>query len=206
MSYQISDSGDQSHRASNTPVKLFVSPCLECDLSDAARKIMLEYVRPMFTGATLVDNPHGSRCLPGYACEVHGAKNAGRGQLVDLDGEDYDSIDSRGFGNNNTDAEMALAWKLCNNGLKKGEDFRRHRTAEILRLEPRRPRLLGLDRRRRAQRVEPRQPRRPAGMQALFKSPGRGQEGLYLETRRRPRLRRSAAPARAGAAQSGYSA
>lgn len=69
----------------------YVSPCLECDLNDNARKVLLDIVSADLPNCVLVDNPLRPSCLPGYTCEKHGPDTDLRKPcLYDLDGTTVD--------------------------------------------------------------------------------------------------------------------
>lgn len=76
-------------------LKLYVSPCLECDLSDASRKILLDLTAKAFPHATLVDSVFRPQCLPNVVCEKHGDAPSGLRSPcgVDTDGIDFQKID-----------------------------------------------------------------------------------------------------------------
>ena len=103
------------------PVEFFVKACLECSISPDARKKLNEYVASQFPSSVrMVDNPLMGPCLPGYVCERHGPATGDSNTIVDLDGVDYDTIDQPQFWRANADALIALAWKPCANGLRRG--------------------------------------------------------------------------------------
>lgn len=102
-----------------------VNVCLECDLSQPARRILMERAKLVFPTAIYIDNPMQGACIPGLICEKHGSTaNPPKPKSVDLDGEDYDGIKARQWGLRHADAETVYAWKLCNNGFKKHEDWK----------------------------------------------------------------------------------
>lgn len=102
-----------------------VNPCLECDLSPAARKILIEETRKVFPNSIIIDNPYNQPCIPGLVCEKHGsAANPPRPKIVDLDGEDYDSILPFSWASRHLNAEAVFAWKFCNNGLDRKQPWR----------------------------------------------------------------------------------
>jgi hypothetical protein len=98
-----------------------VSACMECTLTRPARRKLAEYVAAKFPSAQRVDNPINDTCLPGYLCEHHG--HGAKADIVDLDGDDYDGIDQAAFWGRRG-AWLRLAWKGCDNGLKKGDAYK----------------------------------------------------------------------------------
>lgn len=95
-----------------------VNPCLECDLDPQARQILIDEVKKVFPSAQIIDNPYKQPCLSGYVCEKHGSTaNPSRPKILDLDGEDYDTIRPHPWASRHLDAEAVFAWKFCNNGL-----------------------------------------------------------------------------------------
>jgi len=65
------------------------SICLECNLSDKARRVLLSEALKHFPQEAIVDSPIRHNCLPGLICEKHGdSPSYRRGQqcISDLDG------------------------------------------------------------------------------------------------------------------------
>lgn len=72
----------------------YVSPCLECDLYEPARRVLANVVSAAVPSCNLVDNPYGRRCLSGYTCEKHGVNpKLSAPCIVDLDGIDGATVD-----------------------------------------------------------------------------------------------------------------
>lgn len=114
-------------KAAVQPLSLGIAPCLECTLTREARVKLNEYVKSKtgdIPNVRYVDNPYGDSCLPGYLCEKHGTPDGNGAIISDNDGLDYDTINQWGYWKKNADAWLALAWKICNNGLKKSEPYR----------------------------------------------------------------------------------
>lgn len=112
-----------------TIVDFAVSSCMECTLSNDARKKLINYIKDKLqsiekerasqgvSAIAWVDNPLSSGdCIKGMICEKHGTPDVGKNGVADNDGEDYDVINQINYWNNNTDAYMVLAWKPCFNG------------------------------------------------------------------------------------------
>lgn len=75
-------------------VKCYVSPCLECDLYERARRHLADIVSAAVPSCTIVDNPFRRRCLPGYVCEKHGEDpKLSAPCVVDLDGIDAADVE-----------------------------------------------------------------------------------------------------------------
>lgn len=108
----------------NRPMRLHMSPCLECQLGKPAREVLLKKIKETIPKAIPVDNPLTDSCLPGYPCEKHNFNAAVGSQIVDLDGTDYDGGDQRKFGSDHINADLVYGWKTCNNGLKPKEAWR----------------------------------------------------------------------------------
>lgn len=65
------------------------SICLECNLSDRARKVLLSEAVKHFPRDAIVDSPLRHECLPGLICEKHGDSmryKKGQHCISDLDG------------------------------------------------------------------------------------------------------------------------
>lgn len=115
--------------AATPPLTVAIKACLECSLTTEARKKLNEYAKQkfpesQFPGIKFVDNPLTGGCLPGYLCERHGSPKGGDNLISDNDGLDYDGIDQWQYWKQNAKSFMVLAWKGCNNGLKKGEGYK----------------------------------------------------------------------------------
>lgn len=112
--------------AAEGPIEYAIKPCLECTLTRQARTKLNEYVKAKtatLPGTLYVDNPEGDSCLPGYLCEKHGTPSGGSNIISDNDGKDYDTIDQWSYFRKNMSSWLTLAWKACNNGLKKGDGY-----------------------------------------------------------------------------------
>lgn len=88
----------QQIKAARGPVECFVSPCLECDLSDDARRVLFTMAAEIFPSCRLVDSVFRPRCLKGLICERHGADAPlSPPCIADLDGEPASQVDVRAF-------------------------------------------------------------------------------------------------------------
>jgi hypothetical protein len=75
-------------------VTCYVSPCLECDLYDRARRRLASIVSAALPNCIIVDNPHRHECIRGTVCEFHGeAPRVSAPCIVDLDGTDAKDVD-----------------------------------------------------------------------------------------------------------------
>jgi hypothetical protein len=94
-------------------LKCYVSPCLECDLSDRARQVLFGLASEYLPGCRQVDSVFSQRCLPGKVCEKHGEKPSLNAPCIaDLDGVDYQKADVIGFAERFKHCEMAHLWAL----------------------------------------------------------------------------------------------
>lgn len=93
-------------------VQCYVSPCLECDLSRAARRVLLNSVRRYLPMCVPVDNPLRGRCVSGAVCERHGV-NPGLSEpcISDLDGIDGKDVDLKKFYNNTKSCDVRFYWE-----------------------------------------------------------------------------------------------
>jgi len=88
--------------------------CLECPLSDRARKTMLAIAQEVFPGGVFVDSVLTQRCLPGLVCEKHGLRPrlSGLDCIGDTDGEDFISGDVFTFAERTKDCQAAFLWSF----------------------------------------------------------------------------------------------
>ena len=103
------------------PLRCYVSPCLECDLNAAARKILLRVVRRGMPFCSRVDNPHHDRCLPKAVCEVHGHPVRGPDACIaDLDGTDGATVPREAYVNSVSQCRLKFWWQPwmnCNSSM-----------------------------------------------------------------------------------------
>ena len=94
------------------PVTCYVSPCLECDLNERARRVMGDLVSAAMPSCNLVDNPYRQRCIPGYTCEKHGeTARVSKPCIVDLDGTDGQTIDVKKWLERYKDCDLRFYWE-----------------------------------------------------------------------------------------------
>lgn len=95
----------------NGSVKLYVSPCLECDLNGRARRSLLAITADIIPGAILVDNPFRQRCIQGVVCEKHGINpRLSTPCIVDLDGIDGGVVDIKNWLKKYSHCELQYYW------------------------------------------------------------------------------------------------
>jgi hypothetical protein len=93
-------------------VQCYVSPCLECDLNERARRNLLSVVSAVLPDCIPVDNPLRSRCIAGYTCEKHGvAPRVSVPCIVDLDGIDGSYIDVDKFADRYRHCDISFYWE-----------------------------------------------------------------------------------------------
>jgi hypothetical protein len=98
--------------SSSTDVTCYVSPCLECDLNESARRVLLNMVSAALPQCVPVDNPHGIRCAEGYVCERHGeAPPVVAPCIVDLDGKDGRTVDLKKWVDRYRTCDLAYYWE-----------------------------------------------------------------------------------------------
>lgn len=102
--------------SSGGSVTCYISPCLECPLSRAARRVLLALADEKFPHCTVVDNPMRGRCVRGYACERHGIGGS-TADIVDTDGVEPDAPTLGRFAALNPFAQLLYAWRRCMNGI-----------------------------------------------------------------------------------------
>ena len=97
----------------------YVSPCLECDLNEAARRVLLAYVSVHLPNCILVDNPYGRRCLRGTVCEKHGSNPViDKPCIVDLDGIDGKYVNMKKWVEQYKHCDIAYYWEPWMNCIK----------------------------------------------------------------------------------------
>lgn len=100
-------------------VQCYLSPCLECDLNDRARKILLNRAAAVLPYCTLVDNPLRAKCLKGYTCEKHGDRPVvTRPCIVDLDGTDGRQVNVKEFAKDYLACDIRYYWEPFMNCIK----------------------------------------------------------------------------------------
>ena len=100
----------------------YVSPCLECDLSNPARRVLFRIASNLLPDCVLVDNPYNRECLQGKVCEKHGDKpRTSQPCIVDLDGKDGKEVDFAAYRRSNVRCDMVLYWEPWMNCIRPGE-------------------------------------------------------------------------------------
>ena len=98
--------------SSSPNLTCYVSPCLECDLNESARRVLLHRVSIALPQCVPVDNPHGQRCAKGYVCERHGqAPDVSPPCIVDLDGKDGRTVDLKKWVDRYRKCDLAYYWE-----------------------------------------------------------------------------------------------
>jgi len=99
----------------------YVSPCLECDLSNRARRVLFRITRDILPGCVLVDSVHKHTCLQGFTCEQHGDKpRFTNACIADLDGIDGKAVDLRDYRKRTISCDMRLYWEPWLNCIREG--------------------------------------------------------------------------------------
>jgi hypothetical protein len=90
----------------------YVSPCLECDLYEPARRELANLVSAALPTCNIVDNPYGRRCLSGFTCEKHGVNpKLSAPCIVDLDGIDGAKIDVKKWVAKYQHCDLSFYWE-----------------------------------------------------------------------------------------------
>jgi len=93
-------------------LRCYISPCLECDLSASARRILLDLVSARLPNCVLVDNPHRQSCLEGYVCESHGESPKVRKPcIVDMDGVDGRLLNVKSWVEKYRSCDLRFYWE-----------------------------------------------------------------------------------------------
>ena len=100
-------------------LRCYVSPVLESDLNERARKVLLARVSVVLPTCLLVDNPVRGACVTGTVCERHG-RDPGlfRPCIADLDGtEAKTNVDLQRFRAETSQCKLRFywtSWMNCN--------------------------------------------------------------------------------------------
>jgi hypothetical protein len=98
--------------SSSTNLTCYVSPCLECDLNESARRVLLHRVSVALPQCVPVDSPHRQRCAKGYVCEFHGeSPNLSKPCIADMDGTDGRTIDVKKWVDRYAKCDLAYYWE-----------------------------------------------------------------------------------------------
>lgn len=99
-------------------LQCYISPCLECDLNERARKILGSITHVLLPNCNLVDSVVHRPCLRGYICEKHGPlPSLNTPCISDLDGSDFEVEDTEGFLQSTSQCLLRFVWGLpmnCN--------------------------------------------------------------------------------------------
>lgn len=99
----------------------YVSPCLECDLSEPARRILFRITSRFIPNCMLVDNVHSGTCLQGKTCEYHGDNpRVSEPCLADLDGTDGKAVDLNKYFRDTIACKASLYWEPWMNCIRPG--------------------------------------------------------------------------------------
>lgn len=92
-------------------VTCYVSPCLECDLNERARKVLHNITSDLLPSCRLVDSVYGRPCLRDAVCEKHGAApRVPRPCITDTDGVRAEDIDMQRFLRVSRGCALAYVW------------------------------------------------------------------------------------------------
>jgi hypothetical protein len=97
----------------------YVSPCLECDLYEPARRELTNLISAAVPNCNIVDNPYRRRCLSGYTCEKHGiSPRLSAPCIVDLDGIDGTMVDMRAWVAKYQHCDLQFYWEFWMNCIR----------------------------------------------------------------------------------------
>ena len=93
-------------------LQCYVSACLECDLSGAARRVLNSFLPRYLPGCNIVDNPLRKKCLPNTICEKHGSNpKLSAPCIADLDGEDGKEVDLKQYYRQTRQCDIRFYWE-----------------------------------------------------------------------------------------------
>lgn len=99
-------------RVEGKELTCYVSPCLECDLYEPARRVLANLVSAAVPSCNVVDNPYRRKCLPGYTCEQHGVNpKLSAPCIVDLDGIDGATVDMKSWVARYKHCDLSYYWE-----------------------------------------------------------------------------------------------
>lgn len=102
-------------------LQCYISPCLECDLYEKARRVLLSRVSARLPNCVLVDNPLRGRCIKGTVCELHGVyPKLSRPCIADLDGVDGSVIDRKDWISRYRHCDISYYWEPWMNCIRGG--------------------------------------------------------------------------------------
>lgn len=99
----------------------YVSPCLECDLYESARRRLSSLVLSALPFCNIVDNPFRRKCLSGAICEKHGdTARVSAPCIVDLDGTDGRKVDVKKWVEQYRHCDLQFYWEPWMNCIRGG--------------------------------------------------------------------------------------
>ena len=97
----------------------YVSPCLECDLYEPARRELANLVSAAVPSCNIVDNPYRRRCLSGAVCERHGVNpSLSAPCIIDLDGIDGTTVDVKKWVAKYQHCDLQFYWEYWMNCIR----------------------------------------------------------------------------------------
>lgn len=110
-------------------LQCYISPCLECDLNERARRHLADAVSNRLPNCVLVDSPYRQRCIRGSVCESHGdTPRVSKPCIVDLDGKDGSEINVAKWVRKYRGCDVSYYWEPWMNCIRGGfVDPRRRR-------------------------------------------------------------------------------
>lgn len=102
-------------------VACYVSPCLECDLSTKARRVLHSFTARLLPRCVLVDSVYRKRCMAGVICEKHGDMprfKPGQQCIADLDGVDGRKVNMPVYMSYTKQCFMRYYWDLRYNCIR----------------------------------------------------------------------------------------
>lgn len=98
-------------KASQGGVTCYVSPCLECDLNEPARRVLRSITNRYLPQCSHVDSVLYRPCLQGSICEKHGERPKLRSPCIsDLDGIPLEEASMRTFLSASRECDLKYIW------------------------------------------------------------------------------------------------
>lgn len=102
----------------------YVSPVLEADINERARKELHRLAGAYLPQCVLVDNPLKRRCIPGMVCEKHGPEpTLQKPCIADLDGISAFDTDPAAFLERTQHCDLSFLWAHGFNCNARGQSF-----------------------------------------------------------------------------------
>lgn len=99
-------------RIEGKDVACLVSPCLECDLNEKARRSLGDRVSAALPGCILVDNPYKQSCIKERFCEYHGTDYRGKAPCIaDMDGISGLDLDVKNWSRQFRECGLRFYWE-----------------------------------------------------------------------------------------------